>query len=200
MLLSSDVRSKIYTDAMPRVYPSIPSIPTPPLCCAGRISLPLSFPSSIMSINSVPADILLDIADHLTRPAEVLHLYLTVCTYSIISHVAVLKNILVVQDRRRTHTSTLLPRHAPRYSPMRTYARYALRTPRPRTTRPFSQPKPGLLKWGNSSSSSSGISIQVGSQCPSRRIYGVSCGTACGEESRGIALVCVGRRGVTTVR
>ena len=199
MLLSSDVRSKIYTDAMPRVYPSIPSIPTPPLCCAGRISLPLSFPSSIMSINSVPADILLDIADHLTRPAEVLHLYLTVCTYSIISHVAVLKNILVVQDRRRTHTSTLLPRHAPRYSPMRTYARYALRTPRPRTTRPFSQPQPGLLKRGNSSSSS-GISIQVGSQCPSRRIYGVCGGAACGEESRGIALVCVGRRGVTTVR
>ena len=199
MLLSSDVRSKIYTDAMPRVYPSIPSIPTPPLCCAGRISLPLSFPSSIMSINSVPADILLDIADHLTRPAEVLHLYLTVCTYSIISHVAVLKNILVVQDRRRTHTSTLLPRYAPRYSPMRTYTRYALRTPRPRTTRPFSQPQSGLLKRGNSSSSS-GISIQVGSQCPSRRIYGVSCGTACGEESRGIALVCVGRRGVTTVR
>ncbi|KAH8993354.1 hypothetical protein EDB92DRAFT_1934503 [Lactarius akahatsu] len=30
-----------------------------------------------MSINTVPADILLEIADHLARPAEVLHLYLT---------------------------------------------------------------------------------------------------------------------------
>ena len=74
---------------------------------------------------------------------------------------------------------------------MRTYARHALRTPRPRTTRPLSQPQPGLRK---------GDGVQVGPQCPSGRIYGVCGGAAGGEESRGIALVYVGRRGVATVR
>jgi hypothetical protein len=31
-----------------------------------------------MSLNTVPADILLEIADYLSCPSEVLHLYLTV--------------------------------------------------------------------------------------------------------------------------
>ena len=31
-----------------------------------------------MSMNTVPADILLEIADYLSPPSEVLHLYLTV--------------------------------------------------------------------------------------------------------------------------
>ncbi len=33
-----------------------------------------------MSMNTVPADVLLEIADYLSCPSEVLHLYLTVCT------------------------------------------------------------------------------------------------------------------------
>ena len=37
------------------------------------------YPPHAMSINTVPADVLLDIADHLTCPTDVLHLYLTVC-------------------------------------------------------------------------------------------------------------------------
>jgi hypothetical protein len=71
---------------------------------AGRSSPSLP-PQANMSINSVPADILLDIADHLTSPAEVLHLYLTVCTYSII-HMAVTHSKIsrCLCSRRRSQT------------------------------------------------------------------------------------------------
>lgn len=75
---------------------------------------------------------------------------------------------------------------------MRPHARHALRTTRPCATRALSQPLPGLLKRRPG--------IQVGSQCASGRIHGVRCGAACGEESRGLAHVCVGRRGVAPVR
>jgi hypothetical protein len=46
---------------------------------AGRHSLtsPLSLPLYI-AMNTVPADVLLEIADHFSCPSEVLHLYLTV--------------------------------------------------------------------------------------------------------------------------
>ncbi len=48
-------------------------------------TLPIPSVSDDMSINTVPADVLLEIADHLARPAEVLHLYLSVCNYSVIT-------------------------------------------------------------------------------------------------------------------
>ena len=46
-----------------------------------RSSLQASFLSPFddnMSMNIVPADVLLEIADYLSRPSEILHLYLTV--------------------------------------------------------------------------------------------------------------------------
>lgn len=69
--------------------------------------------SAIMSINTVPADILLDIADHLTRPAEVLHLYLTVCTYSIMWPSLAQNFYLLSRPRSQTRS----PQHSTLSSP-----------------------------------------------------------------------------------
>jgi hypothetical protein len=74
---------------------------------------------------------------------------------------------------------------------MRPHARHAPRSTRPRTARPLSRHLPRLLGWAV---------IQVGSQCASRRIPGVRCGAACGKESRGLEHLCMGCRGITSLR
>ena len=146
-----------------------------------------------MSINAIPAEILLEIAGHLAHLAEVLHLYLTVCNHYIITrpHLLNVFSPLVIENCGRPRPSSVRAHHTPWSSPMRPHARHALRSTRPRAARPLSRAQPRLFGWAG---------VQVGSQCASRRIPGVRCGAACGEESRGLAHLCVGWRGVTPLR
>ena len=142
-------------------------------------------------MNAVPADILLEIVEHLAHPAEVLHLYLTVCNHYIITwpRCSIFLR-LVIENCERSHTSSVSAYHTPWSRTMRPHARHALRSIRPRTARPLSRPLPGLRR----------ADIQAGPQRASRRIPGVLCCAARGEEFRGLAHLCMGWRGVTSRR
>ncbi|KAH8995178.1 hypothetical protein EDB86DRAFT_2804655 [Lactarius hatsudake] len=61
-----------------------------------------------MSINTVPADILLEIADHLARPAEVLHLYLTSSKVADALTPALYSSIILRGSAQCIHTLNML--------------------------------------------------------------------------------------------
>ncbi|KAI9437466.1 hypothetical protein H4582DRAFT_2111766 [Lactarius indigo] len=61
-----------------------------------------------MSISTVPADILLEIADHLARPAEVLHLYLTSSKIADALTPALYSSIILRGPAQCTHTLDML--------------------------------------------------------------------------------------------
>ena len=81
-----------------------------------------------MSLNTVPADILLEIADYLSCSAEVLHLYLTVRANLLLRapRFPLKTFMIVITNRRCAHLSPLFA-HRPAWPcAMRAHARYAL--------------------------------------------------------------------------
>ena len=143
-------------------------------------STPVSATS--MSMNTVPADVLLEIADYLSCPSEVLHLYLTVrppalrCNTQERSNFSFSNHQLVFTNRRCTHTGTLFPHRPARPRPMHPHPRHALRAAQARTTRPFSHRLPGPA-------SAQRADTQVGPH----RLAGRLCGFV-GGAARGAAL------------
>jgi hypothetical protein len=163
-------------------------------------------------MNTVPADILLEIADYLSCPSEVLHLYLTVRPFVLLSqpteiYITPSLPSPVLKNRRRAHPCALLAHRPARLRTMHPHARDARRTSRPRAPRPRAQRFPGLLSTLVPVVFSRGLRGKRGAtdvQVGPRRAAGWVCGfvgrAARGAAPRGAEPFCVGWRGAAAVR